>query len=69
MPDKQIICANCGKTLAGSDAVFVCLNMWLQWNHYADISKYAGCYCSKECFAEYWLLEKTTVEDYYDEYD
>lgn len=63
-----MMCANCSKELHGDDDVFVCLDNWLQWEHYTRIGGDAGCYCSLECFAEYWSVERLMVDDYEEEF-
>ena len=62
-----MLCANCLKELHEDDDVFVCLNNWLQWERYSKFDSEAGCYCSLECFAEYWDVECMTVDEYREE--
>ena len=64
-----MICARCCKELEPSDDVFVVLDNWLQWEHYAKIGEHAGCYCSYECFANDWSVERFTVEEYEEEFE
>lgn len=64
---RTLECAECGKELSGDDDMLVCLDNWLQWEHYTRIGPHAGVYCSEECFARYWMVEDYTVERYFEE--
>lgn len=58
-----MLCAYCGKTIPEGENVYVCLDNWLQWNHYTDLPGEFNRYCSKECFADDWTVEEIEYEE------
>ena len=60
---RKLRCANCGKEMG--DGAYSARDNWLQWEHYTRIGPpaEANCYCSKECFADDWMVEWTGVDE------
>jgi len=54
-----MICAKCGEKL--EDGGYVALDNWLQWHHYC--LGHPNAYCSKECFADDWMVEWVDAEE------
>lgn len=54
-----MICAKCGKNL--EDGGYIVLDNWLQWHYYCERNEFA--YCSKECFADDWMVEWFDAEE------
>lgn len=59
-----MLCSGCGKELHEGDDVYVCLDNWLNWNHYAEIGPHANVFCSAECFCDDWSVERMTLGEY-----
>ena len=53
-------CINCGREL--NDGGYLCLENWLQWHHYSVFYE-LPVYCSKECFADDWMVTWTDQEE------
>ena len=55
-----MICSVCGKKL--DDGAYISLDNWLQWEHYSKQME-PDRYCSKECFADDWMVEWVDADD------
>lgn len=56
-------CAYCGKEILDGEPAYVCCDNWLLWNYYCDMPKSKNVYCSKECFADDWVVEEIEPDE------